>query len=26
VLRRHDDPDDYFIVLADPEGDEFCLV
>jgi hypothetical protein len=25
-LRRYDDPDDYFIVLADPEGNEFCLV
>jgi hypothetical protein len=26
VLRRVDDPDDCFIVLADPEGNEFCLV
>jgi len=25
-LRRHPDPQDYFIVLADPEGNEFCLV
>jgi hypothetical protein len=25
-LRRHPDPEDYFIVLADPEGNEFCLV
>jgi hypothetical protein len=26
VLRHNEDPDDYFIVLADPEGNEFCLV
>ena len=26
VLRRSADPDDPFIVLADPEGNEFCLV
>jgi predicted enzyme related to lactoylglutathione lyase len=25
-LRRSDDPDDIFIVLADPEGNEFCIV
>jgi hypothetical protein len=25
-LRRHPDPEDCFIVLADPEGNEFCLV
>jgi Glyoxalase-like domain len=24
--RRSDDPDDYFIVMQDPEGNEFCLV
>jgi hypothetical protein len=24
--RRHDDPNDYFIVMRDPEGNEFCLV
>ena len=26
VLRRNQDPDDWFIVMADPEGNEFCLV
>jgi glyoxalase superfamily protein len=26
VLRRHEDPDDWFVVLQDPEGNEFCLV
>jgi hypothetical protein len=25
-LRRSDDPEDVFIVLADPEGNEFCVV
>ena len=25
-LHRNEDPDDYFITLADPEGNEFCLV
>jgi predicted enzyme related to lactoylglutathione lyase len=25
-LRRSDDRDDIFIVLADPEGNEFCVV
>lgn len=25
-LRRNEDPEDYFIVLQDPEGNEFCLV
>ena len=25
-LRRSEDPDDIFIVLADPEGNEFCIV
>jgi hypothetical protein len=23
---RSDDPDDYFVVLRDPEGNEFCVV
>jgi hypothetical protein len=26
VLRRSTDPADVFVVLADPEGNEFCLV
>jgi hypothetical protein len=26
VIRESDDPADRFIVLADPEGNEFCLV
>jgi hypothetical protein len=26
VLRRNQDPDDWFVVLQDPEGNEFCLV
>jgi hypothetical protein len=26
TIRQSDDPDDRFIVLADPEGNEFCLV
>ena len=25
-LYTNDDPDDWFITLADPEGNEFCLV
>lgn len=25
-VRRSDDPDDYFVVLSDPEGNEFCVV
>jgi predicted enzyme related to lactoylglutathione lyase len=25
-VRRHDDPDDDYAVLADPEGNEFCVV
>lgn len=25
-LRRSEDPDDVFVVLADPEGNEFCVV
>ena len=24
-LRTVERPDDYFIVLADPEGNEFCI-
>jgi hypothetical protein len=26
MLRRSNDPDDAFIVLADPEGNELCVV
>jgi len=26
VAARSEDPDDYFVVLRDPEGNEFCLV
>ena len=26
LLRRNEDPDDWFVVLADPEGNEFCLI
>jgi len=26
ILRASDDPNDRFIVVADPEGNEFCLV
>jgi len=26
VVRRNQDPDDWFVVLQDPEGNEFCLV
>jgi predicted enzyme related to lactoylglutathione lyase len=25
VMRESGNPDDQFIVLADPEGNEFCL-
>lgn len=25
-LRRSEDPDDVFVVLSDPEGNEFCVV
>jgi hypothetical protein len=25
-VRRSDDPDDYFVVMTDPEGNEFCVV
>jgi catechol 2,3-dioxygenase-like lactoylglutathione lyase family enzyme len=25
-VRRSDDPDDVYVVLADPEGNEFCVV
>ena len=24
-LRLHDDPNDWFYVMADPEGNEFCI-
>jgi predicted enzyme related to lactoylglutathione lyase len=26
ILRISDDPNDRFIVVGDPEGNEFCLV
>ena len=26
MQRRSDDPEDFFIVMQDPEGNEFCLV
>jgi hypothetical protein len=26
VLRRNQDPEDWYVVLQDPEGNEFCLV
>jgi hypothetical protein len=25
-LRRSEDPEDVFVVLADPEGNEFCVI
>jgi catechol 2,3-dioxygenase-like lactoylglutathione lyase family enzyme len=25
-IRKSDDPDDVYVVLADPEGNEFCVV
>lgn len=25
VVRRHDDPDDRYVVMRDPEGNEFCV-
>jgi hypothetical protein len=25
-LRTSENPDDYFVVLQDPEGNEFCLI
>ena len=25
VVRRNDDPDDTYVVLRDPEGNEFCV-
>ena len=24
-VRRHDDPDDTYVVMRDPEGNEFCV-
>jgi hypothetical protein len=26
IERVSDDPDDSFVVLADPKGNEFCIV
>jgi len=26
VLRRNQDPEDWYVVLQDPKGNEFCLV
>jgi hypothetical protein len=26
VIRANADPEDYFVVLVDPEGNEFCLM
>jgi Glyoxalase-like domain len=25
IQRRSENPDDYFIVMQDPEGNEFCV-
>jgi hypothetical protein len=25
VVRRHDDPEDDYVVMTDPEGNEFCV-
>jgi catechol 2,3-dioxygenase-like lactoylglutathione lyase family enzyme len=25
VVRHHDDPDDDYVVMTDPEGNEFCV-
>ena len=25
VVRRHDEPQDTYVVLSDPEGNEFCV-
>jgi predicted enzyme related to lactoylglutathione lyase len=25
VVRRHHDPDDDYVVMSDPEGNEFCV-
>lgn len=25
-LRRNDDPDDAYVVMADPEGNQFCVL
>lgn len=25
LVRHHDDPDDDYVVLADPEGNQFCV-
>ena len=25
LVRHHDDPDDDYVVLTDPEGNEFCV-
>jgi predicted enzyme related to lactoylglutathione lyase len=26
VVRHHAEPDDNYVVLTDPEGNEFCVV
>jgi predicted enzyme related to lactoylglutathione lyase len=26
VVRHHEDPDDDYVVMTDPEGNEFCVV
>ena len=26
LIRHNDDPDDDYVVMADPEGNEFCVV
>jgi predicted enzyme related to lactoylglutathione lyase len=25
IVRHHDDPDDDYVVMTDPEGNEFCV-
>jgi catechol 2,3-dioxygenase-like lactoylglutathione lyase family enzyme len=25
IVRRHEDPDDDYVVMTDPEGNEFCV-
>jgi predicted enzyme related to lactoylglutathione lyase len=26
VVRHHEDPEDDYVVMTDPEGNEFCVV